>query len=108
MPDKMAEGDSVMEQPTSEASTADISHQDITNNVTYNSANQNDDYSNHHGSPSKNKKSPIKSKRGSQSGLANIQVILLDDEEFNCQVDVSGVFSKQLMPKINFIIFKSI
>ncbi|UXI16706.1 Transcription initiation factor TFIID subunit 2 [Sarcoptes scabiei] len=98
MPDKMAEGDSVMEQPTSEASTADISHQDITNNVTYNSANQNDDYSNHHGSPSKNKKSPIKSKRGSQSGLANIQVILLDDEEFNCQVDKNArgkeVFTK--------------
>ncbi|OTF74073.1 hypothetical protein BLA29_014252 [Euroglyphus maynei] len=97
----MAEGDSIaMEQPTSDASTADISH-------------HHQDMNGHHQdrSPSRSttggigggfKKSKTgtgtsttlsnNNKRASRSSLANIQVILLDDEEFTCEIDVSHFF----------------
>lgn len=72
----MAE-DSNMEQPTSDASTADISHPDGTLTNTYN---------NHENKkPTKERKE----RKKSRASLANIQVILLDEEEFACQVDVS-------------------
>ena len=77
----MAE-DSNMEQPTSDASTADISHPDGTMTNTYN---------NHHDSKTKPNKER-KERQKSRASLASIQVILLDEEEFACQVDVSFIF----------------
>ena len=74
----MAE-DSNMEQQTSDASTADISHPDV---------NMTNAYNNH----DSNKKKPVnerKERKKSRASLASIQVILLDEEEFACQVDVS-------------------
>lgn len=72
----MAE-DTAIEQPTSDASTADVSHPDTTMTSTYN---------NHQNKkPAKERKERTKSR----SSLASIQVILLDEEEFSCQVDVS-------------------
>ena len=73
----MAE-DSNMEQPTSDASTADVSHPDGT--MTTNT------YNNHE---SKKPNKERKDRKKSKASLASIQVILLDEEEFACQVDVS-------------------
>lgn len=67
-----------MEQPTSDASTADVSHPDTTTNT----------YNNHEASkkPAKERKE----RKKSRASLASVQVILLDEEEFACQVDVSA------------------
>lgn len=85
----MAEGnDSNMEQPTSDASTADISHPDTYTagtTTTYN--NHNGDDGGNSAKGKKNSKSKSQA-RQSRASLINIQVILLDEEEFNCQVDV--------------------
>mgnify|MGYP006970966369 CR=1 FL=1 len=93
----MAEGDSItMEQPTSDASTADISHhQDM--NGHHQDRSPSRSTGGVSGGPKKSKTGTGTSttsgnnnnKRGSHSSMANIQVILLDDEEFSCEVDVS-------------------
>ena len=77
----MAEGDLHMEQPTSDASTADISHPDTT--MTTNT------YTNQEEPKSKKStKTKSKERKKSRASLANIQVLLLDGEEFNYQIDV--------------------
>ena len=94
----MAEGDSItMEQPTSDASTADISHhQDMNGHHQDRSPSRSTGGVSGGGGGKKSKTGTGTSttlsnnnKRGSRSSLANIQVILLDDEEFTCEVDVS-------------------
>ncbi|KAH7641834.1 erythrocyte membrane protein band 4.1 like coracle isoform X2 [Dermatophagoides farinae] len=102
----MAEGDSItMEQPTSDASTADISHhQDM--NGHHQDRSPSRSTGGVSGGPKKSKTGTGTSttsgnnnnKRGSHSSMANIQVILLDDEEFSCEVDKNArgedVFNK--------------
>lgn len=94
----MAE-DSNMEQPTSDASTADISHpgDGLTTTTTSNTYN-NHDQSQSKASSKKNSKVAVAAKEtqrkksssgGSRASNVSIQVILLDEEEFACQVDVS-------------------
>ena len=77
----MAE-DSNMEQPTSDASTADISHPDTNMTNTYN---------NHESSGKKKPTKERKERKKSRASLATINVILLDEEEFACSVDVSDI-----------------
>lgn len=78
----MAE-DSNLEQPTSDASTADVSHPDTTLANTYN---------NHDGGKevqkNKGRKDKKKNTKKGRASLAGIQVLLLDEEEFSCQIDV--------------------
>nr|XP_027198882.1 protein 4.1 homolog isoform X2 [Dermatophagoides pteronyssinus] len=103
----MAEGDSItMEQPTSDASTADISHhQDMNGHHQDRSPSRSTGGVSGGGGGKKSKTGTGTSttlsnnnKRGSRSSLANIQVILLDDEEFTCEVDKNArgddVFNK--------------
>lgn len=97
----MADGDQTMEQPTSDASTADISHPDTTVTGTTNT------YSNHHEEGSKSK-SAARKKRGSSRSRGNIIVILLDQEEFNLDVDVCSSITlvyawHYLLPHLVFI-----
>lgn len=91
----MAEGDSIVEQPTSEASTADISQPDMNTNATYNNHNDDNKASKKH---SNSKSNTGTGKRGSRTSLSTIQVILLDDEEFNCQIDVTIIQMQIINP----------